>query len=204
MVEEKKVLEVYIARGSSEGEKIVLHGEADEQPGYETGDIVFILEEKEHPVFTRIGDDLLATIKIDLVESLTGFKRVVVKHLDGRGIQLTHAAGDILRPGQCLRIDGEGMPVKKGETKGNLFLNVEIVFPESGWKPDLDALRKALPPASIEIAGEPVDDVDYDANAQVEEVCPHADAHAGAYADIYADWRRRGPARPVGGRRRGR
>lgn len=171
VTEEKKVLEVYIPRGSKEGDKIVLEGEADEQPGYETGDIVFILQEKEHEVLTRVGPDLSATIKIGLLESLTGFSRVVVKHLDGRGIQLTHPVGEFLRNGQVLKITGEGMPHKKGEGKGDLYLVVEIVFPEKGWTPDVEAIKAALPDYKPEsITGEPVDEHDYIREANLEEI----------------------------------
>lgn len=165
------MLEVYIPRGSKEGDKIVLEGEADEQPGYDTGDIVFVLEEKEHEVFSRAGADLMAPLKVDLVETLTGFSRVVLKHLDGRGIQLTHPVGEILKPGQTIKIPGEGMPHKKGEGKGDLYLAVQIEFPENGWSPDVEAIRKVLPVAKPEvITGEPIDELDYIREASIEDV----------------------------------
>ena len=169
--EEKKVLEVYIPRGSKEGDKIVLEGEADEQPGFETGDIVFILEEKEHEVFTRVGADLSAPLEVDVVESLTGFSRVVLKHLDGRGIQLTHPVGEFLKPGQVLKIPGEGMPHRKGEGKGDLYLVVQIEFPKKGWKPDVEAIRKVLPaPSHPTIDTDVVDEHDYIRNASLHDV----------------------------------
>ena len=172
--EEKKVLEIYIPRGSKDGDKITLEGEADEQPGYETGSIVFLLDEKEHDVFTRAGSDLTAALKLDLVETLTGFSRVVVKHLDGRGIRLSHPTGQILRSGQVLKIPGEGMPHKKGEGKGDLYFVVQIQFPENGWEPDVAALRKALPPPSQpEIKAEPVDEHEYIKDASLEDVSAH-------------------------------
>lgn len=162
VLEEKKVVEVYIPRGSNQGDKIILEGEADEQPGYETGNIVFVVEEKEHDVFMREGADLSAKLKIELSEALTGFSRTVLKHLDGRGIHLTHPQGKILRPGQVLKIAGEGMPHKKGDGRGDLYLEVDIQFPEDGWTPDVDTLRKALPHETLpKIDGEPVDEVEY-------------------------------------------
>jgi DnaJ family protein A protein 2 len=170
VVEEKKVLEIYIPRGSLEGDRIVLEGEADEQPGYETGNIVFILEEKEHEFFTRSGADLAAPLKIDLSEALTGFSRVVLKHLDGRGIKVTHPQGKILRPGQVLKVEGEGMPHKRGEGKGDLYLTVEIEFPGDDWTPDVDIIRKVLPYGTqAEVTGDPVDEVEYD-DADLEDV----------------------------------
>lgn len=170
VVEEKKVLEIYIPRGSLEGDRIVLEGEADEQPGYETGNIVFILEEKEHEFFTRSGADLAAPLKIDLSEALTGFSRIVLKHLDGRGIKVTHPQGSILRPGQVLKVEGEGMPHKRGDGKGDLYLTVEIEFPGNDWTPDVDVLRKVLPYGTQEeVTGDPVDEVDYD-DADIDDV----------------------------------
>ena len=40
----KKVLEVAIDKGAPDGEKFTFHGEADEYPDKETGDIIFIVE----------------------------------------------------------------------------------------------------------------------------------------------------------------
>ncbi|RMJ20513.1 DnaJ domain protein Mas5, partial [Aspergillus sp. HF37] len=115
VTEEKKQLELYIPRGAREGDQIRLEGEADQVPGAEqTGDIVFHLVEQPHEVFQRTGNDLSAKLDITLAEALTGFHRVVLKHLDGRGIELNHPQepGQILRPGEVLKIRGEGMPLK--------------------------------------------------------------------------------------------
>ena len=45
VVKEKKVLEVTIDKGAPNGEKYVLHGEADEYPGIEPGDVIIVVEE---------------------------------------------------------------------------------------------------------------------------------------------------------------
>ncbi|CAD5178177.1 unnamed protein product [Musa acuminata subsp. malaccensis] len=51
----------------------------DVRPGWKfcphiiPADIVFIIDEKPHNVFTREGNDLIATHKISLVEALTGY-----------------------------------------------------------------------------------------------------------------------------------
>lgn len=39
--------------GMKDGQKIVFHGEGDQEPGLEPGDIIIVLEQKAHPVFTR-------------------------------------------------------------------------------------------------------------------------------------------------------
>ena len=43
MVKEKKILEVQIDKGAPDGEKYVFHGEADEYPGIEAGDVVIVV-----------------------------------------------------------------------------------------------------------------------------------------------------------------
>src|SRR5690606_31928983 len=99
----------------------------------ETGDIVLILNEKPHSVFTRDGNDLSTTIKITLEESLCGFDRVVLKHLDGRGIKVHLPKGKVIKPGQILKVSNEGMPKKRGEARGTLFLLVEVEYPDANW-----------------------------------------------------------------------
>ncbi|KAE8146392.1 hypothetical protein BDV25DRAFT_51748 [Aspergillus avenaceus] len=172
--EERKILEIYIPRGAKEGDKIILEGEADQVPGQEPGDIVFHIVEEEHPTFRRAGADLTATIDVTLAEALTGFSRVVVKHLDGRGIELQHPkkAGDVLSPGQVLKVPGEGMPIKRSEDRGDLYLVVDIKFPDENWKPSaavLERLKEMLPKPDPLIQTDTVDEVDYDPNGDLDD-----------------------------------
>ncbi|EED12870.1 DnaJ domain protein (Mas5), putative [Talaromyces stipitatus ATCC 10500] len=175
VTEEKKMLEIYIPRGAKEGDRVVLEGEADQVPDQEPGDIVFHLVETEHPVFRRAGPDLTADLEITLAEALAGFSRVALKHLDGRGIEITHPKkpGDVLSPGQVLKIPGEGMPLKKSDARGDLYLIVDIKFPDKDWAPSpatLEKLREILPKSThLPIEAETVDEVDYESDANIEE-----------------------------------
>lgn len=170
---ENKVLEMYIPRGSQNGERIVLEGEADQLPDQTPGDIVFHLQQEEHDDFTRIGNDLSAELKVTLAEALGGFSRTVLTHLDGRGIHLVRERGKILRPGDILKVPGEGMPHKRGDAKGDLYLIVDVVFPEDGWlkdDKDYETLTNLLPPPPPEIKADEVDEVEYEGVENLEEV----------------------------------
>ncbi len=172
-VKETKALELYIPRGSMQGERIVLEGEADQLPDMTPGDLIFHLIEEPHDNFTRIGHDLSADLHVTLAEALSGFSRVVLKHLDGRGISINHPRGKILRPNDVLKVDGEGMPFKRGDSKGDLYLLVKIDFPENGWlsnDSDYDALQKLLPPPAAPIQADEVDEVHYEEDADIEKV----------------------------------
>jgi DnaJ family protein A protein 2 len=70
---ERKVLEVHIEKGMRHNEKVAFRGMADETPGMETGDVNFIVQEKDHALFKRKGADLLVTKDISLNQALTGF-----------------------------------------------------------------------------------------------------------------------------------
>lgn len=52
VVKEVKILEVHVDKGMKHGQKITFGGEADQAPGVEPGDIVLVLQEKEHEVIT--------------------------------------------------------------------------------------------------------------------------------------------------------
>lgn len=43
VIKEKKIIDVTIDKGSPNGEKYVFHGEADEYPGVEAGDVVIVV-----------------------------------------------------------------------------------------------------------------------------------------------------------------
>lgn len=153
----------------------MLEGEADQLPDQEPGDIVFTLEETPHDVYQRAGADLKAELNISLVEALTGFNRVVLTHLDGRGIKLNvqQPNGKVLRPGQILKVPGEGMPIKRSDARGDLFLIVDIEFPQDGWiKTDaaLSKVKEALPPSKTNTEQpEEVEEVDLQWDADLDD-----------------------------------
>ncbi|KAL8656752.1 MAG: hypothetical protein Q9226_002566 [Calogaya cf. arnoldii] len=166
VVEEKKVLEIYIPRGSKEGDKIVLEGEADQLPDQEPGSIIFSLVETEHGTFRRAGPDLSAEVQISLSEALCGFSRSLIKHLDGRGIHVKHpqSDGEPLRSKSVIKVPGEGMPYKKSELRGDLYLIINVEFPDAYWlKQDrhIQKLQELLPKPADPIQADTVDDVDY-------------------------------------------
>lgn len=50
---EVKVLEVHVDKGMKHGQKITFSGEADQSPNTEPGDIILVLQEKDHEVRQR-------------------------------------------------------------------------------------------------------------------------------------------------------
>ncbi len=101
--------------------------------------MVFVLKAEPHASFERSGNDLLTTIKITLSEALFGFSRILVTHLDGRGIKVTSPPGKILKPDDSIVLRHEGMPIHKTpDQKGDLYVVFEIEMPDSQWLKTVD------------------------------------------------------------------
>ncbi|KAK3408308.1 dnaJ protein homolog [Eucalyptus grandis] len=150
VVPEKKVLEVVVEKGMQNGQKITFPGEADEAPDTVTGDIVFILQQKEHPKFKRKGDDLFVEHTLSLTEALCGFQ-FVLTHLDGRQLLIKSNPGEVVKPDSFKAINDEGMPMyQRPFMKGKLYIHFTVDFPESLSPEQVEALQSVLPqkPAS--------------------------------------------------------
>lgn len=162
IVKESKILEVHVDKGMVEGQKITFHGEGDQEPAMEPGDVIIVLIEKEHNVFHRQKQDLLMKMEISIVESLCGFRKVV-KTLDDRHIVITSHPGEVVKYGDVKCVIGEGMPVYRDPyQKGRLVVQFTVDFPENNWisESDLKKLEKLLPPRNEELITDDMEDVD--------------------------------------------
>ncbi|KAL3620247.1 hypothetical protein CASFOL_035159 [Castilleja foliolosa] len=146
VVPEKKALEVHVEKGMQNGQKITFPGEADEAPDTVTGDIVFVLQQKEHPKFKRKGDDLFLEHSLTLTEALCGFQ-FILSHLDGRHLLIKSLPGEVVKPDSFKAINDEGMPMyQRPFMKGKLYIHFNVEFPDSLSPDQIDALAKILPP----------------------------------------------------------
>ena len=127
---ERKVIEVQVDKGAPHGEKYVFHGESDEVPGKEPGDVVIVVNEQPHKVFKRKGADIMMEKEITLLESLTGCD-FVIDHLDGKKYRVKSAPGQVIKPDTLMTIEEKGLPFHKTSFNfGNLFVLFKVKFPE--------------------------------------------------------------------------
>ncbi|CAN6477970.1 unnamed protein product [Victoria cruziana] len=146
VVQEKKVLEVHVDKGMQHGQKIVFQGEADEAPDTVTGDIVFVLQLKDHSKFKRKYDDLYVEHSLSLTEALCGFQ-FALAHLDGRQLLIKSHPGEIIKPGQYKAINDEGMPhYQRPFVRGKLYIHFNVDFPDALSPDQCRTLETVLPP----------------------------------------------------------
>lgn len=129
VLQTKKILEVLIERGVPDQHRVTFHGEADERPNELPGNVVFIITQADHKIFSRSGSDLFFHRKISMYEAMTGCT-FYLTHLDGRVLRIKTPENQVITPGSVFRIDNEGMPVHKSAFgKGHLYVNFEVDFP---------------------------------------------------------------------------
>ena len=144
-----------------DGQKITFTGEGDQAPGIIPGDVIIVLEEKEHSRFKRKGADLYYNAKIDLLTALAGGK-FNIQHLDDRNLMVNILPGEVIKPGETKCITNEGMPMyKRPFDKGHLFVTFEVIFPPPNWADSstLALLEKALPPRTFVAASGEIEEV---------------------------------------------
>ncbi|KAG4971440.1 hypothetical protein AAZX31_13G218100 [Glycine max] len=126
----EEILNIEIHPGWKKGTKITFPEKGNEQPNVIAADLVFIIDEKPHSVFTRDGYDLVVTQKISLkeAEALTGYT-IQLTTLDGRGLNII--INNVTDPDYEEVVTGEGMPISKDPSKkGNLRIKFNIEIPD--------------------------------------------------------------------------
>eukprot|EP00466_Bigelowiella_natans_P007568 jgi/Bigna1/92986/estExt_fgenesh1_pm.C_1300007 len=141
-----KHLEVRIEKGMKNGHMVRFKKEANETPGEVPGDVVVTLDERQNSIFKRDGVHLKMKKSISLMEALGGGFEFTIRHLDNRILKVNSEEGTVYRPGDVKAIMGEGMPVYRDPfTFGNLYIELQVVFPEKIPQEALKILARFFP-----------------------------------------------------------
>lgn len=141
-IENKKVI-VKLPPGIKFGHKIVLKGQGNKCIGHEPHDIVLIVKEIKHKVFSRKGNDLQMNYVVALKQALLGFD-ISTTSIDNESIT-NHVYGPIYEGYQHI-IKGYGMPVEEEPgMRGNLLVNISIEYPHVLSEEERENIEKYLP-----------------------------------------------------------
>lgn len=145
VVSERKQIEVHIDKGMKNGSQVTFHGESDQSPDAESGDVVIVIEEKPHDRFKRQENELYTEVELDLLTALGG-GQFAIKHLDDRVLIVNLVPGEVIKHGQTKVIQGQGMPSLRHHEPGDLFVNLTVKFPDNIDPAAVPQLEAALPP----------------------------------------------------------
>jgi molecular chaperone DnaJ len=122
----ESTITVKVPVGVTTGNYIQLRGQGDTgRRGGPSGDLVVVLEELEHAVFARHGDDLLLDLPITYSQAVLG-DQLEVPVLDGK-VRLQIPAG--VQSGKLLRVRGRGLPSLRGGRRGDQLVRVRVWTP---------------------------------------------------------------------------
>jgi molecular chaperone DnaJ len=117
---------IRVPEGVRTGNYIQLRGQGDAGPrGGPSGDLIVHIEEEEHPLFLRDGDDLVLELPVSLARAALGGK-VEVPTLNGRA-KVDVPAG--IQSGQVLRLRGKGLKSLRRSGSGDLLVRVVVHTP---------------------------------------------------------------------------
>ena len=126
-VSRTETVEFRIKQGTRDGQRIRLQGKGNAGlNGGPGGDLYVIVRTAEHPVYTRVGDDIHITVPVTVAEASLGAK-VDVPTIDGRA-QLKIPPGT--QSGQKLRMRERGVDnaARPGQ-RGDQIVTVDVVVP---------------------------------------------------------------------------
>ncbi|KAL0364649.1 UNVERIFIED_CONTAM: DnaJsubfamily B member 4 [Sesamum angustifolium] len=138
----EEILTIEIKPGWKKGTKVTFPEKGNEEPGIVPADLIFVVDEKTHPVYRRDGNDLIAKQEVTLLESLTG-KTLELSGLDGRNI--TVPLTEVMKPGHEVLVPNEGMPYSKDpRKKGTLRIQIDVRYPKRLTEAQKHELRRIL------------------------------------------------------------
>lgn len=139
IVRGEEVISINIPAGVADGMQLSVSGKgnAGARSGI-NGDLIIIIEEKEHEDLVRDGNNLIFEKYISFPEAVLGCQ-VEVPTLEGKA-RITLEPG--IQSGKVLRLKGKGLPNIDRYGKGDLLVNINVWTPEKVSKEEKAILEK--------------------------------------------------------------
>ena len=135
-VRSRRTVSIDIPAGVETGLRLQLPGSGEVGPaGGPNGDLYIEVTVAHDDVFSRDGDDLLATLEVSMSDAILG-TTTTIESLDGT-VDLEIRPG--IQGGDVLTIKGRGITPLRGSQRGDLRVGVHVVTPTK-----LDAKSRAL------------------------------------------------------------
>jgi molecular chaperone DnaJ len=139
VVRNQATLAVEIPAGIRDGQTLRMDGEgAPGEAGARNGDLLIEIEVEDHPEFERDGDDLVTRQAVSFPQVVFG-DTMEVETIDGT-VEFDLPEGT--QSGETFRLSGKGMPRLRGRGQGDLYVQVQVVTPETLGAEQREALEQ--------------------------------------------------------------
>lgn len=141
VVKGEEVVSINIPAGVAEGMQLTMRGKGNAAPnGGINGDLLVLIEEQEHELFERNGNNIYLNHYISFPQAALGAS-IEVPTLTGKA-RIKIAAGT--QSGQILRLQGKGLPELNSRMVGDLIVNVNVWTPKNLSKDEKTAVEKFM------------------------------------------------------------
>jgi molecular chaperone DnaJ len=135
----EETLKVKVPAGVATGNYLTLKGEGDAgDRGAPAGDVYVVIEEAEHDLFERHGDDLILQVPVSVIDLTLGTS-VQIPTVDGR-VSLKIPAGT--QSHRVFRLRGKGIVHLHGRGRGDQLVRVVAWTPEKLSKAEINRLEE--------------------------------------------------------------
>ena len=125
-VRARRTVPVDIPAGVDTGLRLQMPGSGEAGPaGGPNGDLYLEIKVRHHDVFSRDGDDLLATLEVEMTDAILG-THARVKALDGDIDVEVHAG---TQSAEVITIKERGITHLRGSGRGDLKIGVQVITP---------------------------------------------------------------------------
>ncbi|MDY6770334.1 MAG: molecular chaperone DnaJ [Candidatus Nanohaloarchaea archaeon] len=124
VTERSEQVSVDIPPGVRDGQRVRVQGKGNQLRDGRTGDLFLYVTVEDHDELERKQDDLFTTVTVGVGDAVLGAD-VEVPTPDG-SVAVDVPPGT--QPGQVLRLQGQGMPGRRGN--GDLYVKVDVSVPE--------------------------------------------------------------------------
>ena len=153
-VDSEEMVEVNVPAGVEEGNYIRLSGKGHiGRRGGDYGDLIVIFEEKPHPFYKRVGNDIHYTLKIPFTLAALGGKIEVPTFEGAKSIEVPPGT----QQGDRVVLKEFGIPNLYDKSRGNFIVNIEITIPKRLNASEKELLKQISEQEHFAIAPSPED-----------------------------------------------
>jgi molecular chaperone DnaJ len=139
VVKGEEIVTINIPAGVQDGMQLSMREKGNAAPrGGINGDLIVVIEEIEHEIFERDGNNLYLNYFISFPQAALG-GNVDIPTLDGHG-RVKIVSGT--QGGQILRLQGKGLPELHSNRKGDLIVNINVWTPKNLSKEEKAIIEK--------------------------------------------------------------
>lgn len=137
--EKEEIISIKVPAGVADGMQLSMSGKGNfPQGGGIAGDLIILIEEAEHDVLKREGNNVIYDLYISFTDAVFG-SSIEVPTIDGK-VKIKIESGT--QSGKILRLKGKGIQDINGYEKGDQLIHINVWTPQHLSKDEKDILQK--------------------------------------------------------------